>query len=132
MKIYRFILLISTLSYANNVNTEELKIGYFDLPPHITFNPQTNKIEGVLYDFLQNHIAPEMGDTFNFFHMPLARVLRNMELGLLDGGALFGNTVSRAKIHVYPKNHFYLMQSALVVNKNNTLNTITCINDLKK
>jgi len=131
MKSYTFILLIIFLNCVNGVKAEELVIGYFDLAPHIAFNKQTNKTEGILPDFLQNHIAPTMGVTFKFIHMPLARVLRSMKAGKIDGGALFGYTMARAEIYDYPINNFYNMQSVLVVRKNNMLNKIVSIDDIK-
>lgn len=124
------ILLIISTS-ASFLGAEEVKLGYFINDPHITTNSISGKPEGILVDFLEKIIAPEMGVTFKFIHQPLARTLNSMEFGIIDGAVLFGYTRERAAKFNYPQNSFFKMQSTMVLNIDNPLTRISSIEDIK-
>ncbi len=129
-------LVLMTVSHTRaaavtNGEAPVVTLGYFGNAPHIWENPRTKEAQGVLVGFLDNVIGPAMGVRFRFVSQPLARVLRSMDEGRLDGAALVGFTKERALIADYPRNSFVYMQSAITVGADNKLMEIGSPKDLE-
>jgi len=125
------ILLLSFTSYPTQA--EKVLLSYFELPPHITRNVETNNAEGVLVDFLTNIIAPKMEVEFTFEFMPLKRTINELTNGDIDGTAILAYTPERANSFIeYPENNFSEMRSVIIVKNNNPLNIIKTTDDIKE
>ncbi len=125
------LLLLCSMSIGTAHAIERVRLGYFINEPHISSNEQSGGPQGVLVEFLNKRIAPEMGVKFSFVKQPLVRVLASMENGSIDGAVLFAYTPERAKRFNYPGNSFFNMQSVLTVNQKNPLTRVTSAEDIR-
>jgi len=128
--LYITILLLSFTTYPTQA--EKVLLSYFELPPHITRNVDTNDAEGVLVDFLTTIIAPKMKVDFIFEFMPLKRTINELTNGDIDGTAILAYTPKRASSFIqYPANNFSEMRSVIIVKKNSSLHSIKTTDDIK-
>lgn len=112
------------------VKSEEITIAYNDLFPHI-YSDENQEAIGPLSTFLNDYIAPEMGVTFKLVNMPLLRIFKSMDDGTISGIAIAGFDNERSLKYVYPEQHTYSMQSALLTKKTHELTQVTSPTDLK-
>ena len=129
-----FLLTVCLLQWfmsAGPLHAEDVQLGYFINEPHISIDKQTGQAKGVLVEFLQTHIAPEMGVRFQFIKQPLVRVLASMESGVTDGAVLFGYSPERAKRFSYPTNSFFSIQSVIAIKRTHPLTRISNADDLR-
>jgi len=117
---------------APQTQAEKILLSYFELPPHITKNVDTNDAEGVLVDFLTTVIAPKMKVDFIFEFMPLKRTINALNTGDIDGTAILAYTTKRANSSIkYPENNFSEMRSVLIVKKDSALHIVKATEDIK-
>lgn len=126
------ILTLIFLLYASVTFADEIKISYFVTYPHITFDQATGKLGGPLYEMIQNHIAPAMGDTFVWAKSPstVPRLLDSLEKNQTDVVALMVYTADRAKAFCLSEKPFYKGCSGVAVLSNNPLTKVTSADDL--
>lgn len=118
---------INSLSFA-----EEIKMIQFDIGCHITFNKETGKITGALYELLNDYIAPEMGVTFKWkdYHSTVPRIIASLEKNQEDATPLLLYSPERAKTMLFSQKPFFMNQSAIVVDINTQLGKVTKIEDI--
>jgi len=109
--------LLLVLGYANalSANSQTINIGYFVMEPYIYFEQNKSTPKGIIPEFLNEHIAPNMNTKFRYFHMPIARILKKMKTGELDGVAVLGYNKSRATEYAYPANHMEIVKPIFAV-----------------
>ncbi|MBU0992666.1 MAG: transporter substrate-binding domain-containing protein [Proteobacteria bacterium] len=111
---------------------ETITISYFVSYPHIIFDPQTKKISGAVYDLIQDHIAPAMGDTFVWDNSPspVPRQTMNLTEHKIDAVALLVFSPERAKSFRYSQKSYYQGKSAIAVTQDNPLTQINGLEDI--
>lgn len=108
----------------------EVTFGFFVMKPYAYLENGSPK--GVVVDFLQEVIGPEMGIKVNFVNMPLARILREVETGNLDGIVILGHTKERSKFLVYPQNYTQKAKPVIAVKASHELNSLQDGGDISK
>ena len=113
------------LGYTNalSANSQTVNIGYFVMEPYIYFDQNESAPKGIIPEFLNNHIAPNMHTKFRYFRMPIGRMLKRMKTGELDGAAVLGYNKSRATEYAYPANHMEIVKPIFAVLSESDLNS---------
>lgn len=128
------LILVLTLivSFNTVLLAEKITISYFVTSPHINVNAKDKSLSGALYELLQNHIAPETGDTFVWASSPapVPRLIVNLKENKTDAVALLAFSPERAKTFRYSKASFYAGNSGIAVKTENPLSEITKIEDI--
>lgn len=102
-----------------------LKVGYFDLPPHVfAAEPATSP---ALQYFDQ--LAALMQRQPEYLHAPLPRLLQMLEQHQLDAILLLAKNNERQQQFVYPKTPLLLTTPVLVVRTDNTFSIATLQQD---
>ncbi len=111
---------------------EIVTLGFFDAKPHIMYDKSAQKVHGALVTFLSMYMAPEMGITFRWTEHPfnVARQLKMIEEGRLDGAALLVWSEDRAKRVSYTRKPFAWIRSVISVKQENPLVRVTSPGDL--
>ena len=92
----------------------------------------TNKPSGALYEFIQEHIAPAMGDTFTWDKSPspVPRQISALKSQKTDAVALLAFSPDRAKSFSYTDKPFYLGKSGIAFKSDASIQTISSVKDL--
>lgn len=115
------------------IKAETLRVGFFDLKPHIQTAKQANKeVTGPAIVYLRL-IADKMGVTLDIQKeaLPLDRLLQNLRDGQLDVAVALGKNPERERYLDYPEQPFYWMHSSLMVLKSSPLQQIKTAEELK-
>ena len=128
MKLY--ILLWLLLLQMSVVEARELKVGYFLTSPHVIGTDDDAHPKGVVVD-LWERVAMKAGDSILWIKMPLARVMKELEAKRIDGSSAFVPTLSRQKKFIFPESILDMVQPAIVVRKDSSLNSLSNKDDLK-
>lgn len=116
-------LLLFTLAYAQ---AETLRVGYFDLPPHVSANTETTTDSEITANTETNsnaalqyfdQIAAEMGVEVSYQAYPLSRLLQMLDEGKLDAALFLARNPEREKRFVYPQIPLITTQSIFVVSQ---------------
>ncbi len=129
---------ISGLGTANPyiVNAEtgvkEVKIAFFNVPPHIYLDEKTGQMKGAAYELLANHIAPAMKVKFVWDSQPttIPRQISLLEENTGYVSALLVYTPDRAQKFIFPEVAYASGPSALALLKSNSLDKITKVEDI--
>lgn len=103
----------------------KLKIGYFDLPPHIFASKQTSSPAIVYFD----QIAHLMQRKPAYLHVPLPRLLQMLEQNQIDAILLLAKNATRQQQFVYPKHPIFSSTPVLVVRADNPFSIATLQQD---
>ncbi len=103
---------------------ETLKVGYFDLPPHVSSNTAAKSSAAIQYF---DQIAAEMGVQVNYQAYPLTQLLQLLETGQLDAILFLARNPAREKIFSYPQQPIISTQPIFVVSQLSSLQKITDI-----
>ncbi|RVU35439.1 transporter substrate-binding domain-containing protein [Rheinheimera riviphila] len=103
----------------------KLKIGYFDIPPHIFASKQTPSPAIVYFD----QIAKLMQRQPEYLHVPLPRLLQMLEQHQLDAILLLAKNSARQQMFVYPKWPMFTATPVLVVRADNPFSIATLQQD---
>ena len=90
------LILFSHSSFAE----QEIKIAYFNNSPFIIYDKEERKVTGgAIFEFLEQHIGPEMGVKFVWERSPssIPRQLELIDNGSVDAISLLAHTPEREK-----------------------------------
>jgi len=110
----------------------EIKMDFFNIPPHVFIDKKTDSLTGAVVEFINDHIAPEMGVKFiwNKSSSNIPRQLSTLESQPGYAAALMVYTLKRSEVSDFTKTPYYMSKSALIVRKNNTLEKISKVDDI--
>lgn len=112
--------------------TKNVEMLLFNVAPHVFLDKKTGKVTGAIYEFINDHIAPEMGVKF-IWKEELSNVPRQLNILRTKAGyaaALLVYSPNRAAVLDFTKIPYFKSQSTLVVRQNNPLKTISKIEDI--
>ncbi len=98
------ILAVVSLSIAKTCVAEnELRMGYFDIPPHV-INSDTEVPDGAAISYFNEYIAPHLGVAimWDVKVNPPTRLMDQLRIGEKDGMIFLGKTEERTKYYHYP------------------------------
>ncbi len=109
---------------------DKIKMGYFNLIPHVFYDKSSQSLEGASIDYF-TAVASAMGYEVEWLGpLPFPRLIRYLKEGIVDGSLMMNKNPEREAFLFYPDQPFHWVQRILVVRKENPLNKITSINDV--
>ncbi len=99
---------------AGTSKAAPLKVGYFDLPPHVSKELQGKSSAAIQYF---NQIAQEMGVEVSYQAYPLSRLLQMLQDGQLDAALFLARNPEREQMFTYPQSPIISAQSIFVVSQ---------------
>jgi ABC-type amino acid transport substrate-binding protein len=126
----RLVLAGAALVSGFAASAESLKVGYFELPPHVVTD-KAGVAGGPAVEFFKA-IASKMGvKDVTFQAMPLSRLNLSMESGELDAALFVSHTAERATKFYYPAKSYFSPQPGIVVPVGSPITQIKSADDLK-
>jgi len=109
---------------------EPLRIGYFDIPPHVT-GVVNGRPQGAAITYFEEHIAPHFGVPFEWNSEITAptRLMSQLGDGEIDAMIFLGKTAERTKVFHYP-DPYLVMPETIAVKTEHPLARITSVSDL--
>ena len=123
------IILFSLSSFAE----QEIKIAYFNNPPFIIYDKEEKEVTGgALFEFLEQHIGPEMGVTFKWERSPssIPNELESLENGSVDAISLLAHSPEREKKYAFTATPFFMPSPAIAVLMSNALEKVDKVEDI--
>ncbi len=109
---------------------DKIKMGYFNLIPHVFYDKTSQKLEGASIDYF-TAVSSAMGYEVKWLGpLPFPRLIRYLKEGVVDGSLMMNKNPEREEFLLYPDKPFHWVHRILVVRKENPLNKITSINDV--
>jgi ABC-type amino acid transport substrate-binding protein len=107
-----------------------LKIGYFDIPPHVT-GAESGKPQGAAISYFEEFIAPRFGVPFEWNAEVTAptRLMNQLGSGEIDAMIFLGRTKDREAIFRYP-DPYLVIPEALAFRQEHPIDRITDVSDL--
>ncbi len=130
---YPIIGLGTTSSHVNaETGLKEVKISFFNVPPHIYLDEKTGQMKGAAYELLENYLAPAMKVKFVWDSEPTAipRQVALLETNVEYASALLIYSPERAQKLIFPDVLYATGKTALALLKSNKLEKITKIEDI--
>lgn len=126
--------ILTVLIFCNHAFCKEkITVSYFNVSPHVIYNFGTEKIEGgAVYDFLENHIAPEMDIDLVWDSTPtsIPRQIKFLENREKDCAALLIFTASRAQDLLFTAKPYAYSYSAIAVPASDPIEHINTVEDI--
>ncbi|RLC02538.1 MAG: hypothetical protein DRI57_29975 [Deltaproteobacteria bacterium] len=123
------IIVFSVLGIIAQVQAEPLRVRFFGNPPHVVSDHQDGA-KGPAVEYFRL-IAKKMGITDVVFkELPMARLLSYLEKGKSDAAIILAKAPGRAGMFAYPKEPYFSIRSAIVVDHSNPLREIKSLDDL--
>jgi ABC-type amino acid transport substrate-binding protein len=109
---------------------QTLKIGYFDIPPHVT-KAVDGKPQGAAISYFEEFIAPRFGFPFEWNSEVTAptRLMSQLGSGEIDAMIFLGRTKDREAIFHYP-DPYLVIPEALVLKRDHPIDAIAEPSDL--
>ncbi|WP_167685148.1 substrate-binding periplasmic protein [Parasedimentitalea denitrificans] len=122
-------LLLALVSFSATAQ-ETLRIGYFDIPPHVT-GVKDGRPRGAAISYFEEHIAPRLGLPFEWATEVTAptRLMSQLKEGEIDAMIFLGKTDERTQIFHYP-NPYLIIPEAIALKVENPLERISSIDEL--
>lgn len=120
-------------SYAKaEAGLKEVKIGFFNVPPHLYLDEKTGQMKGAAYELLENHLAPAMKVKFVWDTKPttIPRQVALLETNVEYASALLIYSPERARKLIFPDVLYASGKTALALLKSNKLEKITKVEDI--
>ena len=130
-RVFAIILLIG-FNVSISLKAETLRVGFFDLKPHIQTAQQTGEeATGPAITYLRL-LAQKMGVSLTIQKeaLPLDRLLQNLRNGQLDVAVALGKNPEREGFLTYPEQPFYWMHPSLMVLKSSPLQQVKTAEEL--
>lgn len=124
---------LSVLFCITPVHGQTLKVGFFDLAPHVIGASETNsEASGPAVDYLRS-IMERVGVSLAIAPtpVPLGRLISDLDTDKLQVILALAKNPEREKILHYPARPYYTMPQVLTVRKDSPLTAIASIDDLK-
>ncbi|MEO3431298.1 hypothetical protein AAFN88_20750 [Pelagibius sp. CAU 1746] len=107
-----------------------LRIGYFDIPPHVT-GAEGGRPQGAAISYFEEYIAPHFGVPFEWNAEVTAptRLMNQLGDGEIDAMIFLGRTAERTEIFHYP-NPYLVIPETIALKADHPLSSITTVSDL--
>jgi hypothetical protein len=124
------IAVLFSLSGPTAGTQEPLRIGYFDIPPHV-IGAEDGQPQGAAISYFEERIAPYFGVPFewNSEVTPPTRLMKQLGDGTLDAMIFLGKTTERMKVFHYPDPYLVLSET-VALKSDYPLARITSVDDL--
>lgn len=124
------IFLPSLLLFAFEVRAEDLKIGYWHIPPHVT-GVENGRPEGAAISYFDRYIAPHLGVTVAWDEkiIPPTRLMDQLRKGRKDAMIFLGHTKERTEYLRYPDPYLKIPQTIAFLD-GHPIDRITEVGDL--
>ena len=111
---------------------ESIRVGYFIVAPFTFREESNNELKGVMVEFLEKIIAPEMGVKVIWAKeaASIPRLLFQLENNELDACSGFAKNPERAKILSFPRNPIIEATSGLALIKSHPLRDVKKVEDI--
>lgn len=135
MKYYISVLFlfISVIFTIQNISAETIRMGFFNLPPHMYAAKESDKSQGLSIAYFEM-VASQMGHKVEWVGpLPLPRLnnyLAHGEEGL-DGSIHFPKQDFLEIFLYYPDNEYYSMHPVFIIKKEHPLIQINSIDDVR-
>lgn len=121
---YFFIITISLISLLAHASENIIKVGVYELPPHLL--SENNKPVGPVMDYIDKQVRPALKyRSLNIISMPFARMVEDLKNGNIDVGFLISKTPERALLYDYPETELFQTSSVLIFNPENQIPKLT-------
>jgi hypothetical protein len=112
------------------VAQETLRIGYFDIPPHVT-GVEDGQPHGTAISYFEEQIAPHFGVPFEWDTEITAptRLMSQLSDGEIDAMIFLGKTAERTNVFHYPAPYLILPET-IALKMDHPLERIGSVNDL--
>lgn len=134
MRTMTFLILMGIiLPIGANLHAEEIKMGYFMLPPHhFSRNPQADRARGAAITFFEA-VASRMGHRVRWIGpLPLPRLTQYLKTGtVVDGTVGFPRLAPFEKFFYYSDLPLYMGQPIMGVIRDRPLSEIKTIDDIR-
>lgn len=120
-------------SYAKaEAGLKEVRISFFNVPPHIFLDEKTGQLKGAAYELLENYLAPAMKVKFIWDNEPttIPRQVSLLETDVEYASALLIYSPERAQKLIFPDVLYASGKTSLAVLKSNKLEKITKVEDI--
>lgn len=119
------------ISGLQEVKAETIKMGFFDLTPHCFRVEGTEKPQGASIQYFES-ISSKMGYDVEWVGpLPFPRLIDHLKEGKVDGSLMMVRNDERQKFLYYPEKPYYSLQTVFAVKKNNKLEEISSVDDVK-
>ena len=123
--------IVKEVSAEDRTKKQEIKMQFFNVPPHIFMDDKTGEIKGAVYSFVNEHIGPEMGVKFTWHSgSNVPRQIHTLQTKPGYAAALLIYSKERSKVADFTKTPYHMNQSALIVHRNNPIKKILTIEDI--
>jgi polar amino acid transport system substrate-binding protein len=130
-KLFFFFIMFFSLYFLQEVSAETIKMGFFEIKPHLYEDKTSKKPDGASIKFF-DEIASKMGYHVEWIGpLPFLRLIQNLKDGTIDGSVLLTKSNERTDYLYYSDSPYHLVQSIFVLKKDNKLEKITSIDDVK-
>ncbi len=110
---------------------ENVRMGYFEIRPHMYPDGKSGKAAGASARYFEM-LAKEMGyDTEWAGPLPFPRLIHYLQEGRVDGSLVIWKNPEREKFLHYPAHPYHMPYTIFVVKKDNPLEKISSIDDVK-
>jgi ABC-type amino acid transport substrate-binding protein len=119
---YLWVLVVfsSILFNLRVVASEKLRVGYFDLPPHVSTKVATLDNPAIIY---LNKILAKGGITATYESIPLSRLLKLLANNEIDAALILGKNSERESYLDFPAINFMTTQPAIVLLSNHRIDS---------
>ncbi len=123
------LILFSDTSFAE----QEIRIAYLNISPFVIYSRDEKEVTGgALYEFLEQHIGPEMGVKFVWERSPssIPRQLDSIENRSVDAIALLTYTPERSQKYAFTATPFFSSSPAIAVLESNKIEKVDKVEDI--
>jgi ABC-type amino acid transport substrate-binding protein len=128
-----FLVAIFILFNDTSFAEQEIRIAYFNNSPLIIYDREEREVTGgALFEFLEQHMGPEMGVKFVWEKFPssIPRQLESIENGSVDAIALLAHAPERGKKYAFTATPFFMSSPAIAVLMSNELEKVEKVEDI--
>lgn len=118
-------------SMPNAICAETVRMGYFEIKPHMYQDSKTGKPAGASIRYFES-IAKEMGYDVEWTEpLPFPRLIYYLQEGTVDGSLVITKNPEREEFLHYPERAYHSIQTVFVLRKDNKLGKIESIADVR-
>jgi ABC-type amino acid transport substrate-binding protein len=124
------IALLTTTFSPSTMAQDPLRIGFFDIPPHVT-GIEDGQPRGAAISYFENYIVPHFGVPFEWAVEVTAptRLMSQLGDGEIDAMIFLGKTAERTKVFHYP-DPYLIIPETIALKKGHPLGQINSVKDL--
>jgi polar amino acid transport system substrate-binding protein len=121
---------LATTFSPSTMAQDPLRIGFFDLPPHVT-GIEDGQPRGAAISYFENYIAPHFDVTFEWAVEVTAptRLMSQLGDGEIDAMIFLGKTAERTKVFHYP-DPYLIIPETIALKSKHQIEQIKSVEDL--